>query len=329
MTQISLTSGVTFNSSGLSILEAAAKAEVPFPYSCKTGRCSACKCRVISGKTIALHPELGLSEKEKSEGWVLGCVRLAETDVMLEVDDLGGIVIPPIKTLSCRISHLERLASNVIQVKLRLPPTAEFSFIPGQYVDLIGPGGVRRSYSLASAPISDNSLELHVRAVNGGVMSEYLFNKAKINDLLRINGPLGTFFLRNIAGLDLFYLATGTGIAPVKAMLQSLYNNQFGPAPHSVTVLWGGRIPEDFYYNVEAMPIRPKFMPVLSGADINWLGMRGYVQHALLAMQPNLSNVVVYACGSDAMIRDARELLEKNGLHPSRFYSDAFVCSSF
>lgn len=329
MPTIRLSNGVEFEAgSSLTLLDSAAKSGVSLPYSCKTGRCSTCKCKVLDGKTHALHPETGLTEQEKEAGWILGCVRTAETDVTIEVDDLGGVVLPAVKTLPCRISHLELLAPDVIQVKLRLPPTAEFGFIPGQYIDVIGPHGVRRSYSLANANFADKVLELHIRAVHGGEMSGYWFKQAKVNDLLRLNGPLGTFFLRETAGMDVVFLATGTGIAPVKAMLESMADRPADQTPKSITVLWGGRVPEDLYFDVAAFRGRHTFVPVLSRAEASWTGQRGYVQNVLLAMCPNLSNAAVYACGSDAMIHGAKQQLMQNGLSEKRFYSDAFVCSS-
>ncbi|WP_265416033.1 FAD-binding oxidoreductase [Orrella marina] len=269
-----------------------------------------------------------MTDQEKSAGWILSCVRSAQTDVALEVEELGGVILPSVKTFPCRISHLERLAPDVLQVKLRLPPTADFEFIPGQYVDLIGPNGVRRSYSLANSGMSGKVLELHVRAVNNGVMSDYLFNTAKINDLLRLNGPLGTFFLRNTADLDLIFLATGTGIAPVKAILESLKDQSLEQQPRSVTVLWGGRSPQDLYLDVANITQNITFWPVLSRAGTDWKGARGHVQQVLMNLDPDLTNTVVYACGSNVMIDSARGLLIKNGLPLRRFYSDAFVSSS-
>lgn len=326
MPQISLTSGTVFSgSSGISILDAAIHAGVLLPYSCKTGRCSTCKCKVLSGQTRDLHPETGLTEQEKAEGWILGCVRSAETDVTLDVDDLGGVVLPAVKTIPCRISHLQLLSPDVIQVKLRLPPTIEFSFIPGQYVDVIGPNGIRRSYSLANASWAGKLLELHIRAVEGGAMSEFWFKQAKVDDLLRLNGPLGTFFLRDIANKDLVFLATGTGIAPIKAMLESL---SWHPEPLSVTVFWGGRLPADLYFDVDRISGKFNYVPVLSRADSSWSGARGHVQTVLTAERSDFSQTVVYACGSDVMIYGAKELLTKNGLPSNNFYSDAFVCSS-
>lgn len=328
MPQITLTSGSVFvGASGSSLLDAAAHAGVFFPYSCKTGRCSTCKCKVVSGQTRELHPETGLTEKEKSEGWILSCVRSAETDLTIEVDDLGGVVLPAVKTFPCRVSYLERLAPDVIQVKLRLPPTADFNFIPGQYIDVIGENGIRRSYSIANSGFQDKLLELHIRAVESGAMSEYWFKQAKVNDLLRLNGPLGTFFLRDAPDMDLVFLATGTGIAPVKAMLESLLLNSADLSYRSVTVLWGGRVRTDLYFDVACIAGKFKYVPVLSRADTSWSGARGYVQDELLSLLPDLSQAVVYACGSDTMIHSARELLTKKGLPIKCFYSDAFVSS--
>jgi len=309
-------------------VDAALSAGITLPHSCKTGRCSTCKCKVLQGETTALHTETGLTHAEKAEGWILSCVRSAQTDVTLEVEDLGPVVLPLSKTLPCRINSLDRLASDVVRVVLRLPPTADFRFLPGQYVDVIGSGGVRRSYSLANADMADKTLELHIRAVDGGVMSDYWFKQAKANDLLRLNGPLGTFFLRELKQLHLVFLATGTGMAPVKAILESLTTTEQGHAPQSVTVFWGGRTAEDLYFDPQAIPAGHRFVPVLSRAPIGWTGVRGYVQDALLATQPDMAHTVVYACGSDAMIRSAKSRLLAAGLPANRFFADAFVPSA-
>lgn len=158
-------------------------------------------------------------------------------------------------------------------------------------------------------------------------MSDYWFNHAKSNDLLRLNGPLGTFFLRECANNDVFFLATGTGIAPVKAMLESLTQLPDEQQPKSITVLWGGRKPEDFYIDIAAIPGKRRFIPVISRPNEDWTGAIGYVQDVLLSIAPDLSNAAVYACGSDNMIHSAKQVLSNAGLPLARFYSDAFVSS--
>jgi len=312
---------------GITLLDAASSAGISLPYSCRTGRCRTCKARVHSGQTRSVADETGLSPKEAEEGWILTCVRTAQTDVELEAEDLGTVSLPQPRTLPCRIAGLEKLAPDVMRVKLRLPPTAAFTFIPGQYIDVIGVNGIRRSYSLASADGPEKLLELHVRAVNGGAMSDYWFKYAKLNDLLRLNGPLGTFFLRECAGKDIFFLATGTGIAPIKAMLESLMSLPDEMQPQSVTVLWGGRNPQDFYIDISAIPGKHRYIPVISRPSEGWAGAKGYVQDVLLSMAPNLGKAAIYACGSDDMIQCARQELANAGLSLASFYSDAFVIS--
>ena len=328
MLSIHTTYGKVFSQSpGQTLLLAGAKSGIGLPYSCKTGRCSTCKCKVLSGQSVAMVDELGLTSEEKAQGFILSCVRSALTDMLIDVEDLGEQVIPEIKTLPTRISSLEKLAPDVLRVKLRLPPNTLFPFLAGQYVDVIRPGGIRRSYSIANAPASDNQLELHIRAVQSGAMSQYWFNQAKVNDLLRINGPFGSFFARAVTGLHLVFLATGTGIAPVIAMLEQLAAAPVDKQPSSATLHWGGREPQDLYADPSQWYPSLRYVPVLSRAPEDWTGACGHVQNSLLNDKPDWANTVVYACGSDAMIQSAKAELTRAGLPTNRFYSDAFVPS--
>ena len=321
------TSGKQFDvADGESLLDAALRAHVTLAYSCRTGRCSTCKGKMKHGDTTALHDEIGLTAQERAAGYVLTCVRTATSDVELEVQDLGNVQLPEPRTLPCRIQALERVTPDVLKVLLRLPPNSRFAFQAGQYLDVIGPGGVRRSYSVANAPGTQEHLELHIRHFDGGEMSRYWFEQAKVNDLLRLHGPLGTFFLREVAGLDLVFLATGTGIAPVKAMLEALALQEERPA--SVTVYWGNRTAADLYWDAGLPQAGQRHVPVLSRADASWAGARGHVQDVMLQSPHDWPRTRVYACGYDAMIHGARERLGAAGLAEPHFHSDAFVCSA-
>lgn len=327
MPQITTTFGASFaQAEGQTLLDAATQAGITLPYSCKTGRCSSCRCKVRRGDSLALRAETGLSAAEAEAGWVLSCVRSAQSDLLLEVEDLGGLVLPPVRLQPTRIQSLERLAPDVLRVQLRLPPKQAWTHLPGQYVDVIGPGGLQRSYSLASAGVAGAPLELHIRAVEGGAMSRYWFHSAQVNDLLRLKGPLGSFVLRPLQGLHLVLLATGTGIAPVKAMLQALA--QAPVQPQSLTLYWGGRHRVDLYTDPRDWHPALRYRPVLSRAGSDWTGLRGHVHRAWLDTAPDLADTVVYACGSEAMIHSAKLDLLQAGLAASRFYSDAFVCSA-
>lgn len=329
MHQITLTSGKAFQvEPGVAILDAAMKAGISLPYSCKTGRCNSCKCKVIEGSTSTNHDETGLTHQEKAEGWILNCVRTATSDLIMEVEDLGNVQIPSAKTFPCRINSIEKVSPDVLRIALRMPPSANFECIAGQYIDVIGPNGLRRSYSLANGSFDSKTLELHVKAVEGGAMSNYWFNESKPNDLLRLNGPLGTFFLRSVTGLDLVFLATGTGIAPIKAILEALTESNTNEQPNSITVIWGARKEEDLYMNFASFENKVHYIPTLSRPSEHWQGSQGYVQQVLMDRFENLSNTAVYACGSEIMIQDAKNSLIAAGLPANRFYSDAFVCSA-
>jgi CDP-4-dehydro-6-deoxyglucose reductase, E3 len=310
-----------------SLLEAALRQGIVLDYSCRTGRCSSCKGRVRSGETAAVHDEVGLSDEEKAHGFILTCVRQARGPVELEIEDLGDVILPEAKTLPCRIQSIEPLSDDVVRVMLRLPPASRLDFLPGQYIEVIATQGLRRSYSIANAPRQDGQLELHIRKIATGAMSRYWFDEAKVNDLLRLRGPLGTFFLRGHADKDLILLATGTGIAPVKAILEGLSSSPTNVKPRSVTVYWGGRQPGDIYWQPTAS-LGTRFVPVLSRADQDWIGERGYVQDVMLKADVRLVDTLVYACGSDAMIHGAEAKLRKAGLPERQFHSDAFVCSA-
>jgi len=328
MPLIRSTSGRTFSASAdQTILDAAIAAGVGMAYSCRTGRCGTCRCRVETGATRPLLAETGLDAAARAEGWILACAHVAVDDVLIEIDDLGDLVLPPPKTLPARIHALEPASDDVLVVRLRLPPTAEFAFLPGQSIEVIGFGGVRRSYSLAAAPAPNTPLELHVRRVPGGEMSAYWFERAKEGDLLRLQGPFGSFVLRDVAGADLIFLATGTGFAPVKAMLEGLAALPPDRAPRSVAVYRGGRTESDLYGDVSALPA-DRWVPVLSRPSATWAGRRGHVQDVLLADRPDLGRARVYACGSPAMVGDAEAALRAAGLPAGRFFSDAFVPSS-
>ena len=327
MPTVTLNNGRSFASDEhATILESARGHGIVLEYSCRTGRCGVCKAPVLSGETIVLRDEESLTPADRAAGLILTCCRAPGSDLLLDVEDLGRLEGLAPRTLPCRIAAIERLAPDVVGVTLRLPPTAGLRFLPGQYVDIIA-NGVRRSYSLANSPRPDNLLEMHIRELPGGVLSAFWFGAAKVGDLLRMEAPLGTFFLREGGTGPLIFLATGTGIAPVKAILEELAAEPDLAEGREVAVYWGNREPCDFYWQPPAGPVSVRFVPVLSGRDAAWQGRRGYVQAAVLEDFPELGDAQVYACGSQAMIKSAEELLTSRGLRRNRFYLDAFVSS--
>ena len=329
MKQVLLASGSRFTvEAGVSIIEGAQKSGLVLPHSCRTGRCSTCKCK-IDGASEALSNETGLSDAEKAEGWVLACVRspLENVVVGLSEIEIGRLTKP--RMFPAKIDALELLSEDVIKVRLRLPPGSGFEYVAGQYIDVVAKNGQTRSYSMARSH-DRGPLELHVRRVAGGQLSDYWFNQAKVNDLLRIYGPVGTFCLRHGPETSVVFLATGTGIAPVVAMLEELSTLPRAERPASVRVYWGGRTRKDLYCDPASAFDDAEVVTTLSRAKMDWGGARGYVQdHAVASILAagEAGKVQVYACGSDAMISAARNVLESVGVPAAEFYSDAFVAS--
>jgi CDP-4-dehydro-6-deoxyglucose reductase len=313
--------------STLSILDAARAQRITLEYSCRTGRCGICKAPVLSGTTAILRPEESLTDREAANGIILTCCRAATSDIVLDAESLDRLAGLEIRTVPARIVSLDPLAPDIVRVVLRTPPATQMQFLPGQYIDVLAEG-VRRSYSLANAPRADGLLELFIKRYDGGHLSAYWFDRAKPNDLLRIEGPFGTFFLRDEAPTSIVFLATGTGIAPVKALLEELAANPERAARHRLSVFWGNRAAASFCWDPSALGLDVDHRQLLSGADESWDGMKGYVQHAAIERGINPADTVVYACGSDAMIAAARDSLLALGLPAKRFFSDAFVSSN-
>lgn len=328
MTIVRLSNGTEFCSkSEAAILDEALAANIFIPFSCRTGRCGACKAKLLRGQTAILMPETGISEDEKQKGFILTCCRSAESEVDLDAPEILDCEIPTASALPCKVANILRPAHDIIRVWLRFPPTTDFKFLPGQYVDIKLPDGTKRSYSISNNDFQEKHIEIQIKRINHGKMSKYWFDQAAIGDLLYLNGPLGTFFLRPARGLDLVFLATGTGIAPVKAIVGSISKLGEDQGPRSVSIFWGNNYDEGFYLDRSEFPISSRIFKVHSRPSAKWDCEIGYVQNAFLSLHPDISNTTVYACGSSSMIKSAKTLLLDAGLPEIRFLSDAFVDS--
>jgi CDP-4-dehydro-6-deoxyglucose reductase len=333
MPQVTLSNGTRYSAEpGTTLLDAALAQGLVLEHSCRNGRCGSCKARVLEGQVSALREASSLTAQEAESGWVLTCAHQALTDVTLDVEDQGALAGISIKTVPSRIAALTRLAPDVLKLELRLPPTAQFRFLPGQSIDITSPTGVRRSYSLAGDAADTSKLELQIRRVDGGQFSAYWFERAQLNELLRFQGPRGTFYLRPMAGRHLVLLATGTGIAPFASMLRQVAAMPANERPGKVSLYWGGRVAADLYFDPKPLLDGLHYVPVLSRAECNWPGERGHVQDALLRHRESdpwsLAQAAVYACGSEAMIHSAREQLLAAGLPAKQYFYDAFVSSN-
>lgn len=305
------------------ILDAALRQNFTLEHSCGTGQCGACKAKVLEGEVEFVDSFSVLTEEEKAENIILTCTSRAKTSLQLDAEyfpELANIVK---KTVPCKIADMQFPTADAAILRLRLPPTASFSYLPGQYLDLIA-SGITRSYSIASAAVENNQLELHIRKVVGGQFSEMVFGSFKPEQLLRLHGPHGSFFIRS-GDRPLIFLAGGTGFAPVKAMVESLIASHDARPIH---IYWGQRTVESIYSELPAQWARdyPHIQAhVVVSDDATWSERQGFVHEAVVADFPDMSGVEVYACGSAAMISVAKNAFIQQGLEEKAFHSDAFL----
>ena len=312
---------------GLTIFEAAKKNNIILNHSCLSSRCRACIVKVISGETVNREDEMILSEKDRSDNYILSCNSKPVSDLELDIEDLGDITFYDKKIFPSKISLLEKLTDDVIKVVLRLPPNSNFKFNSGQYVNIIK-GAVTRSYSIGNCSYNNNQLVFYIKKYAEGLMSQYFFYEAEINDLLRIEGPLGTFFLRDSNFNNIVFMATGTGVAPIKSILDGLDKVDNKYQSKKLWLVVGARYKEDLFWKPKYKYLNIKYIPVLSRPDDHWNGAIGYVQDTVIKHINNFENTQVYACGSNAMINSAKKLFLKNNLKDDNFFSDAFVQSN-
>jgi CDP-4-dehydro-6-deoxyglucose reductase len=315
------------------LLEAATRGGLLLPNQCKAGHCGACKARVLEGNTLFEPADApALSRDEADNGIRLTCCTRAMSPIRLECAEIAHFPGIEVRKLPVRISTLEKMAPDVMRVRLQPPSGQQFEYLPGQYVDVLLPGSRRRSYSLATMP-GDAMLELHVRHLPGGLFTDQLFSKLKVRDVLRIEGPFGTFGMRTSGHAPAILLASGTGLAPIRALVQQLLAED---SPRSMTLYWGGRTLADLYLHeeclqwVEAMRGRLSYVPVLSNAirQDQWIGRTGFVHRSVMEDHPDLSKHEVYACGAPRMIEAARQNFATDCyMRPTAFFADAFVAT--
>lgn len=308
-----------------SILDSALSAGLVFEYSCKTGRCGVCKTTLLDGEVIEIQPQVALTVEQKNNNQILTCCCVAKSDILIDAKDLSVLHDIKIKTLPAKINSIVQKSSDIVEVFLRLPPGARFKFLPGQYIDVKVANRVSRSYSIANS-LTQDCIKLMIKKVKDGVLSQYWFEEASENDLVRIEGPKGTFYIRDVCA-PLIFLATGTGIAPIISILQTLEDDDNFVQNNPIYLFWGNRNIEDFVWLPKFEKIKIRYTPVLSYNAQDWKGEKGYVQNVAVNMIKNINLFHVYACGSEKMIQSARSLFVSSGLPENSFYSDAFVSS--
>ena len=325
------------------VLAAALRQGVQLPYGCKNGACGSCKGKLLEGElAYGIYSRSAMTPEEKDKGAALFCCSRPLGDIVIEARELAGLGDIPIRKMPCRVASIQRPTPDVAIVTLQLPAAERLQYRAGQYLEFILRDGSRRSYSIANAPHHEGPIELHIRHMPGGVFTDGLFGAkeppVKERDILRFEGPLGTFFLREDNPKPIILLASGTGFAPLKAIAEHIFHKRLnrdesGKPARRVVLYWGCRAKRDLY--LPELPLawseeQPNFgyVPVLSDASPadEWTGRTGFVHRAVMEDFADLSAWQVYACGAPAMVDAARhDFTEQCGLPADEFFADAFT----
>jgi CDP-4-dehydro-6-deoxyglucose reductase len=320
--------------SGEKVLEAALRQGFGLSYGCRNGACGTCKGKILEGKVdYGVYQESALSEAEKLAGMALFCQAKPQTDLIIEAREINAVKDIQIRKLPCRVQKMERPADDVMVLYLKLPANERLQFLAGQYIDILMKEGKRRSFSMANPPHDDECLQLHVRNIAGGAFTDYVFNKIKDRDILRFEGPLGTFFLREDSDKPIIFVASGTGFAPIKGIIEHAFYKE---NRREMILYWGARKRADLY--MQQLPQQWqrehdnfRFIPVLSEAlpEDRWQGRSGLVHQAVMDDFADLSGFQVYACGAPVMVEAARrDFTTMRKLSLEEFYSDSFTFSN-
>ena len=313
---------------GETILEAALREGIAFPYECRNGGCGKCKCTVTYGPVDqGPHQQTALSDAERAQGMVLACSATPLSDIELEYVPLAppGGIRP--RQYTATIVAMSKATADVMIVKLAVEGEP-IRFYAGQYINVVLDDGAQRSFSFATAPHENSVIELQIRRIPGGRFTTHVFEEMKVGDKVRFEGPLGSFFLREDSSKPIIFVAGATGFAPVKSMLEHAFHVGM---KRKMVLYWGVRTLADLY-----LPDLPQqwarehpnftFVPVLSepGPEDRWTGRTGLVHEAILADFPDLAGHQIYACGSAKMVEAAHPAFRAKGMQQDDCFSDAF-----
>ena len=317
---------------GETVLQAALRQGIGLPYGCRNGACGKCAGELISGTTEYDTDALrALAKKEYEAGKTLFCQACATSDLEIKVREIVKSSELEIKTLPCRVDKMQRLSQDVMKLKLKLPETERLQFMAGQYLEFLLKDGKRRAFSIANAPHDDAYIELHIRHVPDGQFGDFVFDGLKEKTLMRIEGPLGSYFLREDSDRPIILMGGGTGFAPLKGMLEHAFHIKLDRPIH---LFCGVRAKRDLYMDEMAQQWLKqhqnlKYTAVLSDPadEDNWQGETGFVHQSVVKHYPDLSGYDVYLSGPPPMVKAGMDLFYEKGLPESQIYSDSFEYS--
>lgn len=311
---------------GETVLAAGLRQRFMLPFGCQSGGCGSCRVRLLQGEVAHRLPPPALSAAEIEAGYILMCLAQPKSDLTIDLHQPPQLENLRPRQLPCRALSREMLADDVIRFVVKLPKGERFDYLPGQYIDFLLEDGRRRSFSLANAP-NGETLEMHLRITPGGRFARWVQQEMPDRAILRFEGPLGAFYVREDAQQrPILMMAGGTGFAPLKAMLEGLFAAGLKRPVH---LFWGARGRADLYLHALAEqwagqhPLF-RYTPVLSEPDADWKGETGLVHEALLRAYPQLDGREAYLSGPPAMVRTGKDAFVAAGLNADHLYYDSF-----
>jgi CDP-4-dehydro-6-deoxyglucose reductase len=315
---------------GETVLGAAMEAGFNLPYGCRNGACGACKGKIVTGQVdYGDYQQAALTEAEKELGQALFCCAKPQSDLVIECREVRTSNGIRPRIMPARVQEMQKLSHDVMALYLKLPANERMQFLAGQYIDFLLKDGKRRAFSLANAPHDDGLLELHLRLIPGGQFTKYVFSEMQEKSILRLEGPFGSFYLREDSDKPIIFVAGGTGFAPIKGIIEHMLHHRM---QRQIVLYWGARSLQDLYMNElaqqwQAGHVNFRYIPVLSEPLIEdgWQGRSGLVHKAVLEDFADLSPYQVYCCGAPAMVEAAHAEFQSAGMPEYEFFSDAFT----
>ena len=312
------------------ILDAALEHGLAFPYGCRSGKCGSCVGKLLKGEIK--YPKGFSPKKEEIENnKTFLCQAIPQSDLEIEVHEIESAEGIEVRALPARVEALDKLNHDVIAMKLKLPDSERMQFLAGQYINILLEDEQKRAYSIANAPHDDQFIELHLREVPDGYFSNLVFHEMKEKAMLRVEGPLGGFFLREKSTRPIILMAGGTGFAPVKAIVEHAIASDIKRPIH---IFWGVRAKQDLYHHALAKQWADEvenieYIPALSDPlpEDNWKGEVGFIHEVVTNKFSDLSDYDVYLCGPPPMIEAGKKAFIANGLPDDRLFFDSFEFS--
>lgn len=317
---------------GEPVLEAATRQNIELPYGCRGGACGSCAGYIVKGEVYYDDEPIALDDEMKANNQALFCIAKTAQDLEISIEEISQGQLFEVQQYGCHVSSKNKLCHDVIALKITLDNDQRLQYHAGQYIEFILRDGKRRAFSIANAPHKDELLELHIRHVDGGLFTDFLFESMPENESLQLQGPLGQFYLREDRQRPIIMVGGGTGFGPLKAMIEHIEHVGFEQPVH---LFMGVRALRDLYMHDMTQQWISKnsnltFIPVLSepSQEDCWQGETGFVHESVAKHFPDMKDFDIYMSGPPPMINAAVDLFIKQGASRDNMFSDAFEYSA-